>query len=151
MKNYYRVKIEDVFDEMRKINFLKELSPDIFELFKKREVLFKVYGKLNKKVVKIDLKLRSILKKYHLPRYLIFEGIDDDNMVKEYFSKKEVLLSDELLNQSKIHLSYSQKLSTYFDEYSDEELIKIFDSFPDVFQDQKKADIISFSNFRSKG
>ncbi len=143
MKNYYRVKIEDVFDEMRKINFLKELSPDIFELFKKREVLFKVYGKLNKKVVKIDLKLRRILKKYHLPRYLIFEGIDDDNMVKEYFSKKEVLLSDELLNQSKIHLSYSQKLSTYFDEYSDEELIKIFDSFSEVFQDQKKADIIS--------
>lgn len=150
MKNYYRVKIEDVYDIMRKINFLEKLHPDLFKLVQQREIISNFYGEMDKRVVKIDLKFPRILKKYHLPRYLIFEGEDDDRMVREFFSKKEVFLSSDLLNRSKLTINYSHKLSTYFDEYSDEELKKVFDSFPGVFQDQKKTDIISFSNSRRR-
>lgn len=146
MKYYYRVKIEDVFDLMRQINFLEVLYPDIYKLVEQRNSFINIYDNFDKRVVKNDLKFLRALKKRDLPRYLIFVGDDEEKNVEELFSKKEVCLSKELLNQCRI----ISGLGKYLNEYSPEELIHIYDNFPKVFQDKNKTDIVSFSDFHRK-
>lgn len=150
MKSFYRVRIEDVYDLMRKINFLEVLDPDIFKLVEQREILADYYSDLDRNMSKNNIEINTMLMIKHLPRYLIFEGDGDDEIVMELFSKKVVCLSKELLNQCRITPSSGKSLGEYLNEYSPEELKNIYDSFPKVFQDKNKADVISFSDFKSR-
>lgn len=153
-KNYYAVHINDIFGLYEERSFLETLYLDIFHLYQQKQKLTIYCDQKNEilraKLSKIEEEIESELQKHNLPEYLIFEGLDFPNRVRELLSKEELSLSPEVLKASRVGSIHRLSLGHYLNSYTPEQIIKICDIFPKYCYKKRKTDIVNFSDFKRK-
>ncbi len=153
-KNYYAVHIKDIFDLYEERSFLEALYLDIFHLYQQKQKLTTYCDQKNEileaKLSKIEEEIKSELQKYHLPEYLVFEGLAFPNRVRELLSKEELSLSPEVLKVSRVNSIHRLSLGHYLNSYTPEQIIKICDIFPKYCYKKRKTEIVDFSGFKRK-
>lgn len=145
-KEYYCVKICDLVDLDSNFSFLKENYSVLFELYKKRRKIL-IYEPFSKeKLSSLDQEIDFYHFEFHLPKYLIFEGVISSCYVRELFTKEEISFSLSYLDSCKIRKR--GLLGRYLNDYSALEINQICADYAAFCEKKKNYKIYSFSNYK---